>query len=370
MNTAPRILMIGPLPPPSGGQSILVRNLLESDITRDHPMLVLNIGHGPMGVARRLMLSMRYLLQLIFLLLRHPSLRVVHVHSSAGTPLFEKGLFILIAILWRKRVLLHMHGGRMRELWRRRSRAWRGVTRAIIGLSQDVIVLSDAWLPFYRDEVGYQGRLHCLPNSVPVEPGPAGRDDDRIHLLYVGHLKPEKGLLDLRQAWEELPLETRRRGKLILMGEGDSRANEQRIRAAFADLPPEEARFLGVLSGADKWAAFAQADILVLPSHSEDLPLTLLEGMALGLPLIATKVGAIPSLITDGREGILIEPRDVHELSRAMVELITARDLRAALGAAGKSKFDQYYSFERYQKKLADIYSTPSFPRENHDENN
>lgn len=348
--------MIGPLPPPTGGQSVLLRNLMESRLAQDLSIQALDIGHGPMRAISRLLLTFRLLTRLFLTLWRHPTVRVIHVHSSAGTPLFEKGLFILLATMWRKRALLHMHGGRFRETWARYGWFRRWLTQAILAHCDAVIVLSEGWLPFYRSEIGYQGKLHCLPNSVPTQKVEIDREDKRVCILYVGHLKPEKGLLDLREAWRRLPESARQRSLLLLMGEGDTFENEQRVRAAYADCSEEEVHFLGPLSGSEKWAAFARADILVLPSHSEDLPLTLLEGMALGLPLVATRVGAISSLITHEKEGYLVEAHDVDGLAQALFELVNSSDQRAALGRAGQQKFELAFTFESYLTRLKNIY--------------
>lgn len=320
-------------------------------------MQALDIGHGPMGMTGRLLLTFRLAWRLLLLLAQQPSLSLIHIHSSAGRPLFEKGVFVLIGVLWRKQVLLHLHGGRMREAWASYGRIRRGVTRFILDCCAGVIVLSDSWISFYREEMGYRGPLHSLPNSVTVERSAVEREDARVSLLYVGHLKPEKGLLDLRQAWSLLPERVKSRSRLMLMGEADTPENGALIRAAFADLPSDQARFLGALGGVAKWAAFAQADALVLPSHSEDLPLTLLEGMALGLPLIATRVGAIPTLVTDRREGMLVAPRDVVGLAVVMEEVLDDVELRSRLGEAGNLKFVDHHSFEQYLNRLSNIYA-------------
>jgi glycosyltransferase involved in cell wall biosynthesis len=330
---------------------------MDSRLAEEYAIQALDIGHGPMRAASRLLLTLRLLARLFVVLWRHPTLRLIHIHSSAGTPLFEKGVFILLSILWRKRVLLHVHGGRFRELWSKYGPFRRGLTRAILARCHGVIVLSDTWLPFYRNELGYRGELHCLPNSVPVERVAAEHEDERVRLLYVGHLKPEKGLLDLRQAWALLPESVRQNTCLLLMGEGDTPENEKLVKEAYADLPPEQVQFLGALSGHQKWVAFARSSALVLPSHSEDLPLTLLEGMALGLPLIATRVGAIPSLVIHEKEGLLVEAHDIGELAKALERIITSRESRESMGNAGKLKFDEQHSFTRYLDRLAGTYA-------------
>lgn len=354
--TPASVLMIGPLPPPTGGQSVLVSNILSSNVCNQFPMLVLNIGHGGMGVFQRLLLTGKYFLTLIGLLWRNPGARVVHVHSSAGMPLFEKGLFILIASLWQRRVLLHVHGGRFRDVWARFGIIRRRLTQAILSRCSGVIVLSDDWIPFYRDELGYSGALYSLPNSVRACAIPRAFDSDSVCMLYVGNLKREKGLIDLSEAIAKLPSALAAKLRVRLMGVGDTPENERCVREAFADFAPGQVEFLGLQAGDEKWRTFGEADILVLPSHSEDFPLTILEAMALGLPVISTRVGAIPELISDGQEGRLVSPGNTAELMQAIGELLSSQALRTAMGNAGRIKFCDAYSFERYGEKLAAIY--------------
>lgn len=354
---SPSVLMIGPLPPPTGGQSVLVANILESTVIERFPMCVLDIGHGKMGAIQRLVLTLRLLVRLLFLLGKYPTARVVHVHSSAGTPLFEKGVYIFVARLWRREVLLHLHGGRFRDVWGQYGAVRRRLTRSILSLCKGIVVLSDAWLPFYRNELRYAGGLFVLPNSVKVQHLPPASKDNGVSLLYVGHLKKEKGLLDLRQAIARLPSSCSGQLRVQIMGEGDTPENEQLVRAAFADLPAGLVEFLGVKSGEDKWSVFGASDILILPSHSEDLPLTILEAMALGIPVISTRVGAIPALVTEGVDGLLVEPGDIDGLCQAIHDLTSLASVRKSMGEAGRSKFQSEFSFERYGEKLEGIYA-------------
>ncbi len=81
---------------------------------------------------------------------------------------------------------------------------------------------------------------------------------------------------------------------------------------AAAELPNIE--FLGTLVGEEKWRQFSSADIFVLPSHTEDMPVSILEAMAVGLPVIATEVGSIPEVIDHGVSGFLVKPHDAAGL--------------------------------------------------------
>jgi glycosyltransferase involved in cell wall biosynthesis len=119
---------------------------------------------------------------------------------------------------------------------------------------------------------------------------------------------------------------------------------------------PARIHFIGAVSEEEKEAELRRADIYVLPSYIEDLPYGLLDAMALGLPCIATAVGGVQSLIEDGRTGLLIPPRDASMLAEALRQFIADPLLRRKLGAAGRQRINERYSWNRRAEEITDFY--------------
>jgi glycosyltransferase involved in cell wall biosynthesis len=150
-----------------------------------------------------------------------------------------------------------------------------------------------------------------------------------IRLLYVGRLVPVKGLKYLLQALKQLldgglPVELR------LIGDGyqkpylESLAEEMGIT--------KQVSFLGrVPFGPELFRAYRESHIFVLPSLSEGIPKTLLEAMASGLPIVATRVGGIPDVVKDGETGLLVEPRSPEQIAQAVERLVSDPLLRRRL---------------------------------------
>ena len=114
----------------------------------------------------------------------------------------------------------------------------------------------------------------------------------------------------------------------------------------------------GWVSGEAKRALWESANAFVLPSHVEALPMSMLEAMAHGLPVIATRVGSVPEVITDGVNGLLVPPQQVGELARAMSRLAVSPALRDQLGRAGLLSVQQTFAVERVCDALATIYES------------
>jgi glycosyltransferase involved in cell wall biosynthesis len=101
----------------------------------------------------------------------------------------------------------------------------------------------------------------------------------------------------------------------------------------------------------------AQAHILVLPSFDENLPMSVIEGMAHELAIVTTPVGAVEDIIEDGVTGLLVPPGDAKALARALTRLITDTALRKALGRAAGAFHEEHLEIERYVVRLQRIWS-------------
>ncbi|HEY7833312.1 MAG TPA: glycosyltransferase family 1 protein [Ktedonobacterales bacterium] len=150
---------------------------------------------------------------------------------------------------------------------------------------------------------------------------------ERTIILSVGRLAQEKDLHTLAPVLPYLA-----GCHLSFVGDGPA---ARTLRGLFAGLP---ATFVGTLRGDDLAAAYASADVFVLPSRTETLGLVALEAMAAGLPVVGADRGGIPDLVDDGATGLLFDPDTPDALAGALTQLVDDADLRARLGAAGRMR--------------------------------
>jgi glycosyltransferase involved in cell wall biosynthesis len=181
--------------------------------------------------------------------------------------------------------------------------------------------------------------LDQLPEA---EPGA----ETRMRMILVGRLSAEKGIAGLLEALAML--EPAQRPELTIVGDGPLRAELDALVARLA--LDDNVAFLGRLPEAETLAAIARSDALVLPSFMEGLPIVLMEAMALGKPVIATRVAGIPELVSDGENGLLFTPSNWPELAEKIARLATDLLLQQRLGTAGQAtiaaKFDIKQSAE------------------------
>lgn len=156
---------------------------------------------------------------------------------------------------------------------------------------------------------------------------------DAHRVLFVGRLSGEKGVGDLLRAVQRIAHETDGEVELHVVGDGPE---AERLEALAASLDIESRTvFHGFVPHGDRlWDHYDEADVLVLPSYTEGLPRVIGEGMARGLPIVATRVGGIPAFIEDGESGLLVDPGDVDGLQTAIQRVLEDKDLRRSLSAA------------------------------------
>ncbi|WP_096787993.1 glycosyltransferase [Rhodobacter sp. CZR27] len=181
-------------------------------------------------------------------------------------------------------------------------------------------------------------------------PGPARAPAGRA--LFVARLSRMKGGLVLIEAMARVHA-MRPEAELVLIGDGDLRPlMEQRV----ADLGlGKVVRFLGFRSQTEVRDAMASADMLVLPSFAEGVPVVLMEAMASGLPVIASQVAGVSELVKDGVSGFVIPPGDVETLAARMETLFGNPDLRARMGEAGAATVRADFDIDTETAWLSDL---------------
>lgn len=258
------------------------------------------------------------------------------IFSSAGMSILEKGSMALVASALGKRVVFCPRSGLILDQVQK-SAAMREAVRRIIRACDVVVCQSSAWKDFYRELSGRSEEhfviIHnWLDASHYLDSTQARRErQGPTTFLYLGWLEPYKGILDYIEAIAERKGDLNRY-RFIVCGSGNlaQRARQLAVERGVGGLVD----FRGWVTGDDKHAVLAEADVLVVPSHREGMPNALLEGMATGLATIATRAGGIPDVIVDDSVGVLLDPQQPSQLAAAMVDLGRDRSRRLALGEA------------------------------------
>jgi len=176
-----------------------------------------------------------------------------------------------------------------------------------------------------------------------------------IRLLSVARLVPEKGLeFGLRAMRILMSERPEQAAQYDIIGDGPLR---HRLHQLIGELGlSSQVRLLGAKSQDEVIQELRRADILVAPSLAEALPVSLMEAHAVGLPVVATRVGSVDQIVQEGRSGFLVPPGDAAALGRPLTDLIRQPQKRAAMGRHGRRHVEQHYDIERLNDRLVGIY--------------
>jgi glycosyltransferase involved in cell wall biosynthesis len=228
--------------------------------------------------------------------------------------------------------VIHLHGADYREYWDNASPRFAcAIARMFEGAGQ-IIVLGTVWAEFVARKVpAARNRISIVPNATARRERHQHRADGQVHILFLGRLGDRKGVPQLAEALRALlPLDGWR---ATIAGDGPVEEARRQARQLGlgdrVDLP-------GWVGPAEVDALLGSADILVLPSLSENLPMSVIEGMAAGLAVVTTPVGAVPDIVTDEVNGLIVPPSDVPALTEALRRVIEDADLRDRLGRAAQ----------------------------------
>lgn len=356
----PVVLLLGPHRSAVSGVSTHLNLLMGSALAEEYEVVHFQVGsegrdEGAIGKALRLLLSPFFLAASI--VFRHVS--IVHINTSLNTRAYWRDIaYLAIAKAFGARVVYQVHGGELPQKFFAGSRILTGFLRWTLGLPDVVVVLAQVELTAYREFIPRQDVV-VLPNGIDCRPYNAvptveSTPDTPLRLVYIGRVAREKGLYETLQGMRlarELGVDAR----LVIAGAG---GEEQRLRRYAQALGiAQRVCFAGPVFGVDKVKLLAGADVMVLPSYSEGLPYALLEAMAAGIPVIATPVGAIPDVVTDGIHGFLVPTRDGKSIAESLAVLAGDRERLSWMSRACRRRIRAAFSIERLAQEFSVHYA-------------
>ena len=250
------------------------------------------------------------------------------------------------------------------SLWHKTATPVRILNRATIGLDKALVAVSPAAhdaLPsslqahatvvIHGVDLSHSDALISRSDEIRAEVrSEVGVLADEILVLAVANLRAEKGYDVLLQAAriladQDLPI------RIAAVGRGPLQAelNERHVALGLGD------RFIFLGQRDDVLRLMTGADVFVLASHHEGLPVTLMEAMSVGLPVVATAVGGVPQFVTDSQEGLLVAPGRPDLLAEALVRICSDSELRQRLGEGAK-RTSTVFDVRSASAKIEDIY--------------
>lgn len=281
---------------------------------------------------------------------------IAHIHMSYKGSFFRKYLIVKITKLFNKKIILHLHGSEFELFYNSSNEITKKMIKNIFENVDNVIVLGERWKNVVC-RISPKCNINIFNNSVNVPEYKVEWNNGIFNIVFLGVLIKRKGIYDLIEAINLLNksgIVKEKCMKFIIGGVGQEENNiKNKIREYELNNCVE---MVGWVSGEEKEKLLKKANLFVLPSYNEGLPMAILEAMSYGVPVVATDVGSISEVVKSYKTGFLIKPGDYKEIVNSITDIVNNKELW--ITQSNLSKETIYYNFneEIYFNNINDMY--------------
>lgn len=342
------VLMVGPDRSRHGG----IVSVIDGYFNAGLPELCRRFDYLSTGVGRNIVSkSMAFARSLAGYYKSLESYEIVHLHMGPRGSYKRKSMMAQIAKHHGNKIILHVHSGEFARDFEEGTSAYRASVLRTFSTADRVIVLSEEWFEYFAAHICDRDKITILHNGVELPSEPCDPSSQR-NVLFLGRLEalkcPEVLLRASSEALSRFP-----DMKIFFGGDG----HMERYQMIAEDLGiSDRCEFLGWISGSDKERLFTRSGIYCLPSKYEGMPMSLLEAMAHGIPVIATRVGGIPGVIENGISGLLMDEGDEGALAKLLFDLAGSPIMRTTIGLNGRLVVENKFNIQRSINELIEIY--------------
>lgn len=270
-----------------------------------------------------------------YLLLFDKTIRIIHIHTASNISFYRSSFWVTLAKMFNRKVILHIHGGGFKDYYKTNPK-W---IQSVLDKCDCIIALSKTWGLYFTNELHYKNVCvvkNVIPNPIKKD---IKKDDHRLHLLFLGLITEEKGIFDFLQMIahhkEHLC------DKIMLHIGGNGKIEELNRLIDFLQLKTC-VEYEGFVAGEEKVNLLNIADVFVLPSYIEGLPISILEAMSYSMPILSTSVGGIPEIVSNAQNGYLFTPGDETAMYSALMSLISNPQYVQQMGQCSRNIVKEY----------------------------
>ncbi len=341
-------MMLGTAMSSTGGIASVVKNYQDFGILK-------RLGISYFATHRdgaKLVKLLFFMSQFSVILFKMPFYKIVHFHTATGWSYRRLTIIFSVAKLYRKRTIWHIHVGELQIYYDKAGALEKQMIKFALRNADVVIALSSNCSKMIAN-IEPLAPIKILLNTVNVNDYQVDNREvhDPVTVLLLGRLEYRKGIHVILKAIEIL---ADKNICFVLAGDGDVEGTRKFVEDNNFE---EKVSVPGWISGDQKLTLLKEADIYILPSYQEGLPISILEAISAGLPIISTPVGGIPDAVADGENGYLIEPGDFKALASKILLLSEDYNLWKKLSRRSSEIAKQKFHMPRIESELADLYN-------------
>jgi len=344
VNNNSKIIMVGPDLNSQGGMASVIK------LYMDYGLNITNLSSYKDGSNLvKLFVYFLFLSKFVFILFTDKNVKIVHIHTASKVSFFRKYIALSIAKLFGKKVIFNIHPISFATFYYNSNYFVKRLIEDSLAKCDLVLVLSEIIKSKIAD-ICKNCKIEILYNPVVIKELNV-REPEIIKVLFLGKLCKEKGIYDIIEAAKYIKNSN---VEINLYGDG----NVEEFGNLIADNKLQnKIKIMGWISGTEKEQAYKNSDICILPSYNEGLPMSILEAMAVGLPIISTPVGGIPEAVEDCVNGFLIQSGDYVALAEKIDLLAGSNSLRTQMGEQSYKLAKEKFDIELIIKQLQNLYN-------------
>lgn len=345
--------MIGPSPiRAKGGMSTVIQEIYEDKIFEDDCKIDIYESYIDGNRIKAVLFSIWSFLK-FWILGKSKNYDIYHIHVASRGSTFRKMLYAALIKKQNKKLILHIHGGQYLEFYDGLSKRNKKKVLSFLKSANIVIALSEQWKANFESFFKLNNCI-ILENGIDLEKYYKARKEPialNKQFLFLGRVSVDKGIYELIKAVSIVKKEYLDIC-VYVGGEGDILGAEKYITECGAE---KNIKLIGWLDEEKKIDVLSKVNTLILPSHYEALPMSILEAMACGKAIISTKVGAIPEIVQEDN-GILINVGEVDELVNAIKKCCEDLSWMKRVYNANQKKIYDLYNMKEKHEKLKQCY--------------
>ncbi len=352
-NIKPKNVIIGPLPPGIGGIATIT-GLLHNEFKNDETFTFINTDKLPNKISK-ILRPFRFLKQ-ILLTIKRNKVGVVLMFSSAYNSFWEKCIWCYIFNFFGIKTVVLMVDGRFPTFYEQLPKFIKYLSKGLVKNFDIIATQSPFWQSYYKT-LFPNNNIQVINPGINTDyfiPIQQKKINKPIQLLYVGWMIKNKGIYDLLEA---LSILSKKNIQYKLSIVGPDYGNKETIKENTIKLNIDSfIEFTGELASMDDLLkSYQNADIFVFPSHYEGFPYALMEAISCGLPCVGTRVGGIPDILNNGKNGILVNAKNPTELAEGIRTLIENDQYRKEIGLLARMHAMSNYSISKSIKDFKKI---------------
>ena len=287
----------------------------------------------------KLLYSISSLILVILHLLFDWRIKLLHIHSAADKSFWRKSIFVKIGKFFNKKVVFHIHASRFRDFYNE-SEVKKKIIENLM-MVDCLIVLSESWKKWFIEIGVCEANIEVLNNitDYPSINKNINLKGQRIHFLFLGELGDRKGVFDILRGLTKYKEDLRDKIEFRIGGN----TNEDKLLKIIREGDLQDfVKFEGWVTGDKKIKLLNWADVYILASKNEGLPIGILEAMSYGCPIISTPVGGIPEVVFPKENGILVTPGSEEEIILAIKRYASKNSIIKQEGEESKKIAENY----------------------------